>query len=106
MSVGIDGGPAGFYSPPPDDAEPMTLAEYLRGALALIAQDRALTPDEMQEIQLFMAGVQEIGQQRAAAAAPQVAPGQGMFNPGTEEDASQQPGAEPAQPMLAGEEPA
>lgn len=85
MTVGLEG-PAPYYQPPGEDTQPMTLAEYLRGALALIAQDRVLAPDEMQEIQLFMAGVQEIGQQRMATAAPEVAPGEGLFQPGQEED--------------------
>lgn len=85
MAVSTEG-PAGYYTPPPPDAQAMSLSDHLRAALALIAGDRQITPNEMQEIQLFMAGLQEIGQQRQAALQPQVAPGDGQFDPGSEED--------------------
>jgi len=104
MTVGLEG-PAPYSGPVPEDSTPMTLAEYLRGALALIAQDRVLAPDEMQEIQLFMAGVQEIGRQRAAATAQQVQPGQGLLQSGTEEPFDQAQGTEPVNDMTSGEEP-
>lgn len=85
MAVNLEG-PAGYYATPPPDAQGMTLSDHLRAALALISGDRQITPDEMQEIQLFVTGLQEIGQQRQAALQPQVAPGAGQFDPGSEED--------------------
>jgi hypothetical protein len=104
MSVGLEG-PAPYYQPPPDDRATMTLSDHLRAALAMIAQDRVLAEDEKQEVALFIAGVTEIGQQRAAAAAPQVSPGDGLFEAGEQEDFNAGAGEPAGEEALAGVEP-
>lgn len=63
----MDGSPAVATTPPPD-AQPQTLGYHLNAALAIIGADRQILPDEQREIQAFMAGLQQIAMQKAAAA--------------------------------------
>lgn len=52
--------------PAPPDAQSMTLQDHLDGALALIAQDRMLTPDEMSAVSNFLQAVQMVAAGKAA----------------------------------------
>ena len=105
MSVGLDG-PAPSYQAPPPDRQAMTLGDHLRAAIALIAGDRQVTPDEKREIDLFMVALEEIGTEQAMSGAVPVQPGDGMLKPGENQDFGDY-GGEPAplEEMATGAEP-
>lgn len=50
----------------PPDRQGMTLGEHLRAALAMMQQDRVLSPDEMREVAAFMQGTKMLAEGRMA----------------------------------------
>ena len=56
--------------PAPPDAMPETLQDLLDKAIALIAQDRMLSPDEMQAVSNFLQQVQMVAQAKMAGGQP------------------------------------
>lgn len=56
--------------PAPPDAQPETLQDLLDKAIALIAQDRMLSPEEMQAVSGFLQQVQMVAQSKMAGGQP------------------------------------
>lgn len=57
-------------APAPADSQPMTLQDHLDAAIALMARDGMMTPDEQQAVVNFMQQAAQLGQGMQQAGAP------------------------------------